>query len=962
MNFPNDSQFLPGATMPRLSIALLFVSLAQAGLLAAPPVSAVAYSHDGKLLAAGTKGFVYLIDPATGIIAGEYPGQTERVTAVAYSKDGLLAVASGVPGKSGVIRIYDKTAKPSEIAAHADAIYALDFSPDGKTLASAGYDRTVKLWTLGATVKPALTLKDHSDAVYALKFHPEGKLLATGSADRTVKIWDTATGTRLYSLGDSTDWVYTVAWSRDGKQLCAAGVDKNIRVWNANAEGGKLVQSQFAHQSGVLKLLGPTAEGAIHSVGEDRIVKSWSAATLKETLTLPAKPDSILAAALRPDGAQMALGRFDGVLELIDAKSGKVQQTPLPAKPKEPGTKDRFPRQELKGGTDSAKTAAKIARPATVAAALGRPGEIDYFRVEAKAGEQLGFEILTDILDVKKFDPILALLDERGRVVSESFTGHFGYRAPVAGTYAISVSDKEFRGGADFGYRLSVGPIPIITSVFPLGIPRGTECTVRVRGVNLGVPDGIDVKITAPATAELGSRIPVPKIGEVAPLGAASVVVGEFASTTDTALTVPGTFDGVLAQAGDSQTIIFDAKKGETLAVEVHAARLGSKLDSVIEIRDDAGEPVEQTTLRSVLQTYTTFRDHDSNNPGIRLDTWNELRTDDYLFVGSELMRIKALPKNPDDDCQFVQLDGKRLGFRGTTPTHHAQNAPMYKVEFHPPGSKFPPNGLPTFALHYRNDDGGPGFGKDSFLLFDAPKTGRFRVTLRDARGAGGEEFGYRLTVRAPKPSYTLRLSPSDPKVWKNSGIPLTVTASRTDGFSGPIRIRFDKLAAGFAAPETIIEAEQPSATVALSATGIAGAGAPFRVIGEATIDGKPVLHEVAGGTPSLVEPGELSTLTSVTALSVAPGREAKMRVTIARAKGFAGRVPVEVRGLPHGVRVENIGLSGILILPEESEREVAIFVESWVKPMEVPFVVLSKNEKTGGEFAAKSVLLKIEK
>ena len=962
MNFPNDSQFLPGATMPRLSIALLFVSLAQAGLLAAPPVSAVAYSHDGKLLAAGTKGFVYLIDPATGIIAGEYPGQTERVTAVAYSKDGLLAVASGVPGKSGVIRIYDKTAKPSEIAAHADAIYALDFSPDGKTLASAGYDRTVKLWTLGATVKPALTLKDHSDAVYALKFHPEGKLLATGSADRTVKIWDTATGTRLYSLGDSTDWVYAVAWSRDGKQLCAAGVDKNIRVWNANAEGGKLVQSQFAHQSGVLKLLGPTAEGAIHSVGEDRIVKSWSAATLKETLTLPAKPDSILAAALRPDGAQMALGRFDGVLELIDAKSGKVQQTPLPAKPKEPGTKDRFPRQELKGGTDSAKTAAKIARPATVAASLGRPGEIDYFRVEAKAGEQLGFEILTDILDVKKFDPILALLDERGRVVSESFTGHFGYRAPVAGTYAISVSDKEFRGGADFGYRLSVGPIPIITSVFPLGIPRGTECTVRVRGVNLGVPDGIDVKITAPATAELGSRIPVPKIGEVAPLGAASVVVGEFASTTDTALTVPGTFDGVLAQAGDSQTIIFDAKKGETLAVEIHAARLGSKLDSVIEIRDDAGEPVEQTTLRSVLQTYTTFRDHDSNNPGIRLDTWNELRTNDYLFVGSELMRIKALPKNPDDDCQFVQLDGKRLGFRGTTPTHHAQNAPMYKVEFHPPGSKFPPNGLPTFALHYRNDDGGPGFGKDSFLLFDAPKTGRFRVTLRDARGAGGEEFGYRLTVRAPKPSYTLRLSPSDPKVWKNSGIPLTVTASRTDGFSGPIRIRFDKLAAGFAAPETIIEAEQPSATVALSATGIAGAGAPFRVIGEATIDGKPVLHEVAGGTPSLVEPGELSTLTSVTALSVAPGREAKMRVTIARAKGFAGRVPVEVRGLPHGVRVENIGLSGILILPEESEREVTIFVESWVKPMEVPFVVLSKNEKTGGEFAAKSVLLKIEK
>ena len=335
------------------------------------------------------------------------------------------------------------------------------------------------------------------------------------------------------------------------------------------------------------------------------------------------------------------------------------------------------------------------------------------------------------------------------------------------------------------------------------------------------------------------------------PLGSASVAVGEFAATTDTAMTVPGTFDGVLAKPNDSAAINFSATKGQTLALEVHAARLGSKLDSVFEIRDEAGKPVEQATLRSVSQTYTTFRDHDSNNPGIRLDTWNELRTNDFLYVGSEVMRIKALPKNPDDDCQFVQLDGKRIGFRGTTPTHHAQNAPMYKVEFHPPGSTFPPNGLPVFPLHFRNDDGGPGFGKDSFLLFDAPQTGKYRAVVRDARGAGGEQFAFRLTVRPPKPDFTLRVSPADPKVWKNGGVPITVTATRRDGFDGPIRVRFDKLAAAFSAPDTVIEAEQPSATVTLSATGGAGASAPFRVIGEAMIEGKSVVREVAGGTPS---------------------------------------------------------------------------------------------------------------
>ncbi len=955
--------------MFRLLLGLAAISLTFAAIRAAPPVSAVVYSADGKTLAAGTRGTAYLIDPSTSGVIRDYAGQTGRVTALAFSKDGLLAVASGEPGKSGVVRLFntrdDKSSEPiAEIAAHADVVYALDFSPDGKTLASAGYDRLVKLWTLGVADKPALTLKDHSDAVYSLHFHPDGKLLASGSADRTVKVWDAATGRRLYSLGDATDWVYDLAWSRDGKQLYAAGVDKSIRIWDAGADGGKLVKSQFAHQAGVLKLLGPTAGGTLYSVGEDRVVKGWSAVDLQEIHTLPARSESVLSAALCPDAGQLALGRFDGVLELIEPKTGKVLHTLLPAKPKAAEVKTRFPSVTVPGGTHSARTAAKVAWPATIRATLDRPGATDYYRIEAKAGDELGFEILTTTGDAKKFDPVLMLIDEAGEALQESFTGLLGFRVTKAGVYAVSVCDKEFRGGAEYGYRLSVGPIPIITSVFPRGVLRGVAVDVRVRGVNLGRADGIVVTMTAPATAEFGSRLPVPvsKIGNAAPLGSAAVVVGEFPASTEKALTVPGTFDGAIAKPGETQSVSFAAEKGKTLAIEVHAARLDSKLDSVIEIRDEDGKPLEQVTLRSVSQTFTTFRDHDSAVSGIRLDTWNELRTNDFLYVGSELMRIKALPKNPDDDCQFVQIDGKRVGFCGTTPTHHAQNTPMYKVELHPPGSTFPPNGLPVFPLPWRNDDGGPGFGKDSFLLFEAPRTGKYQVLVRDARGAGGEPFGFRLTVRPPKPDYILKVSPSDPKVWKDGGVPITVTATRRDGFAGPIRVRFDKLPAAFSAPETVVEEEQASATVALSATGVASPPAPFRVVGEAQIGGKPVVREAAGGTPTLVEPGELITETGVASVTVKPGQEAKLKVKIARAKGFVGRVPLDVRGLPHGVRVENIGLNGILVLPEETERELVIYAEPWVKPMAVPFVVLSRVEKNGTEFAAKSVLLRIEK
>src|SRR5206468_2391865 len=78
-------------------------------------------------------------------------------------------------------------------------------------------------------------------------------------------------------------------------------------------------------------------------------------------------------------------------------------------------------------------------------------------------------------------------------------------------------------------------------------------------------------------------------------------------------------------------------------------------------------------------------------------------------------------------------VGGRRTGYLGTTPTFHPQGEPMYKVSIHPPGSTFPPNGLPLVTLYYRNDDGGPGLGKDSRLVFDPPADGDYQVRLRDA-------------------------------------------------------------------------------------------------------------------------------------------------------------------------------------------------------------------------------------
>ena len=73
------------------------------------------------------------------------------------------------------------------------------------------------------------------------------------------------------------------------------------------------------------------------------------------------------------------------------------------------------------------------------------------------------------------------------------------------------------------------------------------------------------------------------------------------------------------------------------------------------------------------------------------METWSELSINDYILVDNELIRIWALPKNPDDDCTFYSVAGQRQGFLETTPTHHSMGTSMYKVAIHPPGTSFPP-------------------------------------------------------------------------------------------------------------------------------------------------------------------------------------------------------------------------------------------------------------------------------
>ncbi len=83
-----------------------------------------------------------------------------------------------------------------------------------------------------------------------------------------------------------------------------------------------------------------------------------------------------------------------------------------------------------------------------------------------------------------------------------------------------------------------------------------------------------------------------------------------------------------------------------------------------------------------------------------------------YVVGGSELMRVVKLVDGPDEDVTFRSFGGQRVSEEETTPEAHALDEWVYKVELHPPGSQFPPNGMPIIQFYFRNDDGGPGLWK----------------------------------------------------------------------------------------------------------------------------------------------------------------------------------------------------------------------------------------------------------
>jgi len=118
----------------------------------------------------------------------------------------------------------------TRMTGHQALINQVQFSPDGRMIASGSFDKSVKLWD-GVTGKYITSLRGHVSSVYQIAWSADSRLICSGSSDSTLKVWDARTKKLLHDLPGHADEVYAVDWSPDGERVASGGKDKVLKMW-----------------------------------------------------------------------------------------------------------------------------------------------------------------------------------------------------------------------------------------------------------------------------------------------------------------------------------------------------------------------------------------------------------------------------------------------------------------------------------------------------------------------------------------------------------------------------------------------------------------------------------------------------------------------------------------------------------------------------------------------------------
>lgn len=243
-------------------------------------------------------------------------GHAQPITACAFSPDGRSILSAG---SEGTLIVWDtRTRSRRAVFAGGERTSACCFSPDGEVIAWAAGD-AVRLLDVGRGSERA-TLKGHGNVVSDCAFFPDGAMLVSASWDKTVRIWDLATREQVLLLAGHGSRVSACAVSPDGTTVASASWGGALRLWNAAT--GEAVLTLTGHSDWVNDCAFSSDGETLLSASSDGTLKAWRVDTGDVLATLSGHEGGVYACALSPEGTMAASAGWDGTLRLWDVARG----------------------------------------------------------------------------------------------------------------------------------------------------------------------------------------------------------------------------------------------------------------------------------------------------------------------------------------------------------------------------------------------------------------------------------------------------------------------------------------------------------------------------------------------------------------------------------------------------------------------------------------------------------------
>jgi RNA polymerase sigma factor (sigma-70 family) len=279
-------------------------------------VWSVAFSPNGKVLASGgSDAAAKLWDVKTRKdVVTLSASELRPVTAAAYSPDGKRIVII----TDDVARIYDaETGKlTTTLSGHAGKLTCAAFSADGQFVATGGIDKSVRLWNAATGVAKSV-LEKHSGPVTAVAFSPNGRRLASGGEDKTVVVWDIDAGAPVRVCTGTDGPIHAVAFGPDGSYVASGGADKTVRLWDPERAVEPVVLEGHDGPVRALTFVGP----ALVSAGDGGTILIWDPAEGRSAPSATTTPRRLTSA-----GRITAMATLQGRGGLINSDDGAILQ------------------------------------------------------------------------------------------------------------------------------------------------------------------------------------------------------------------------------------------------------------------------------------------------------------------------------------------------------------------------------------------------------------------------------------------------------------------------------------------------------------------------------------------------------------------------------------------------------------------------------------------------------------